>query len=79
MIGNVWEWCSDRYGRCDRLDIRDPMGPGEGELRVRRGGSWFDPSQVCRSAYRARGSAGDKFCNLGFRVACTAAGGPARR
>ena len=42
MLGNVWEWCSDRYGadyyRESRLRIREAL---EGELRVMRGGSWY--------------------------------------
>jgi formylglycine-generating enzyme required for sulfatase activity/tRNA A-37 threonylcarbamoyl transferase component Bud32 len=38
--GNVWEWCADA------------SGPASANLRVLRGGSWFDPPARCRSAAR---------------------------
>jgi formylglycine-generating enzyme required for sulfatase activity len=74
MLGNVWEWCEDRYGRYDPLVLKDPRGPAEGDRWVRRGGSWSDPAVTCRAAFRAQGAAGDRFCNLGFRVACDPSG-----
>jgi formylglycine-generating enzyme required for sulfatase activity len=52
MHGNVWAWCQDRYGDYPRQHVIDPRGPGKGELRVLRGGSWRFLPQNCRSARR---------------------------
>lgn len=52
MHGNVWEWCSDRYG--DYItDYRiNPNGPSSGSHRVIRGGCFEYGSHYCRSASR---------------------------
>lgn len=40
MSGNVWEWCSDRYGNY-RADLQtNPRGSTQGQSRVGRGGAW---------------------------------------
>ena len=54
MHGGVWEWCQDRYSEDYYLHapLVDPAGPGEGMLRVMRGGSWFRYAKYARSAYR---------------------------
>ena len=36
MLGNVWEWCQDGYGRYD-AEFRERSGA----QRVFRGGSWY--------------------------------------
>ena len=43
MSGNVYEWCSDRYGKSyySSSPQLDPIGPGSGLDRVLRGGSWL--------------------------------------
>ncbi|MBN1809745.1 MAG: formylglycine-generating enzyme family protein [Planctomycetes bacterium] len=70
MHGNLLEWCSDWYGEnyYSQSPRQDPKGPGTGEGRVRRGGSWCDNTFVCRSACRNSTPPDFRFCNLGFRV-----------
>jgi formylglycine-generating enzyme required for sulfatase activity/serine/threonine protein kinase len=55
MHGNVWEWCSDRYGDYPSGSVIDPTGAASGTLRVLRGGGWFNDARICRSAYRPPG------------------------
>jgi formylglycine-generating enzyme required for sulfatase activity len=54
LAGSVWEWCADWYDEAyyQESPADDPRGPETGRLRVSRGGSWVNPSQWARSAYR---------------------------
>jgi hypothetical protein len=52
MLGNVWEWCQDRYGSYPPTAVTDPVGH-EQELRVARGGSWGNDADHVRAANRA--------------------------
>jgi len=65
MLGNVAEWCNDRYDpRYYRTSPdSNPRGPAQADLFVLRGGAWNSPAEECRSAFRLRE-------NPGFRVTC---------
>ncbi len=71
MTGNVWEWCSDWYGK-DYYNVSkgksNPIGPTSGTDRVRRGGSWYHAPKICRVAFRSRFTPSFRFINVGFRV-----------
>jgi len=71
MHGNVWEWCSDRYGTYPSGAAIDPQGPRSGKGRVLRGGSWWFPSNRCRASSRSYLYPGLFNGNFGFRVART--------
>jgi formylglycine-generating enzyme required for sulfatase activity/serine/threonine protein kinase len=52
MSGNVYQWCSDRYGAYRGGAVTDPKGADSGDRRVGRGGSWGRTAMECRSAQR---------------------------
>ena len=73
--GNVWEWVQDCW------NASYAGAPGDGSAwesgdcseRVVRGGSWSSGPRFLRAAYRSGNVAGNRFDNLGFRVARTLA------
>ena len=67
MIGNVKEWCFDRYGAYGSDPVTDPKGSSSGFNRVTRGGSWYDTAGNVRSAKRTKEVSYFKDDNLGFR------------
>ncbi len=72
MHGNVWELCRDifdheYYAKPDATE-KDPLCASGSNLRVVRGGSWYDSAGLCRSAYRGRWNPSNR-SNLGFRPA----------
>ena len=69
MHGNVWEWCSDRYGDYNSNAVTNPQGPASGSNRVLRGGSWNSLARSCRSAYRHSYSPDFRDYYYGFRLA----------
>jgi formylglycine-generating enzyme required for sulfatase activity len=86
MHGNVWEWCLDRWHPSPRqgpsdgrawLEPAEELSPEGRELRLLRGGSWFDEPRYCRSAFRDGGPPGFLNVYLGFRVCCLPPGLPA--
>jgi formylglycine-generating enzyme required for sulfatase activity len=76
-VGNVWEWCSDRFSPDHhRAGPRtDPAGPPDGAARVMRGGSHLCHDSYCnryRVAARSSNTPDSSTGNIGFRVAATA-------
>ncbi len=69
MIGNVWEWCWDRYGAYPTGSVTDPTGPSSGSFLVCRGGGWFSVAGLVRSAFRSWNDPGNRDNGLGFRPA----------
>lgn len=69
MSGNVFEWCSDRYGSYSATNQTNPTGPVSGSDRVDRGGNLFNVDTVCRVAYRSSDAPGYRYYSLGLRLA----------
>ena len=68
MSGNVWEWCSDRYGSYSSGAKTDPKGPSTGRYRVLRGGSWNYFARHCRVSNRLLSSPVGRNSFFGFRL-----------
>ena len=70
MLGNVHEWCEDRW------DLKSGYSGGprvdpvavDGAKRVFRGGSWSSYARIVRAAYRSAGEPGIRSFALGFRL-----------
>ena len=73
MLGNVWQWVEDcaSEGYEDAPPNGAPHVTGHCDLRVVRGGSWFHPSDMARSASRAADRPDFRVGDIGFRVAET--------
>ena len=67
MLGNVREWCRDRYGDYRQSEFENPEGPSRGSNRVLRGGGWVSLAGGCRSAFRYGGVPSYRCNDLGFR------------
>jgi formylglycine-generating enzyme required for sulfatase activity len=69
MLGNVREWCQDRFGFYHPGLQRNPRGASRGPFRAVRGGSFIDPAATLGPANRM-GALEDTRCEVyGFRVA----------
>jgi formylglycine-generating enzyme required for sulfatase activity len=77
MVGNVWEWCVDRWdaGYYEVSPRHDPPGPRVGERRVLRGGSYLCHDSYCnryRVAARSSNTPDSSMGNAGFRTVAAA-------
>ncbi|MCB9077914.1 MAG: SUMF1/EgtB/PvdO family nonheme iron enzyme [Anaerolineaceae bacterium] len=77
MVGQVWEWCSSKYGGTeDRPQFGYPYRSDDGredlegtDTRILRGGSWYNAAVECRCGYRDRSDPGNRVSDGGFRLA----------
>lgn len=72
MLGNVLEWCEDRWHDSYEDAPRDGsawLARAGAEGRVVRGGSWIFEARDLRAAYRFGTVPDDRFDNQGFRCA----------
>ncbi len=68
-IGNVGEWCEDRFAPYPSSAVTDPTGATTGDSRVLRGGSWAFRPSYCRAAYRFRLAPDHRSGSFGVRLA----------
>ena len=76
MVGNVFEWCGDRwsngwYGQAGAT-AADPTGPLSGSSRAMRGASWNYSAYACRAANRDYGNPAGSNHLIGCRLALPA-------
>lgn len=72
-VGNVWEWCADRWApdTYSRSAATAPTGPTTGATRVMRGGSYLCHDSYCnryRNAARSSNTPDSSTGNIGFRT-----------
>ena len=69
MSGNVWEWCSDVFGRYGANAVTNPGRPiQEGLTGIRRGGCWMFSAPYNRVSTRSRTAPERKSNQNGFRL-----------
>jgi formylglycine-generating enzyme required for sulfatase activity len=69
MLGNVWEWCEDRWHDSYKNAPTDESAwlSDSAAKRVLRGGSWGGESRLVRAACRFRNEPDDRSGSIGFR------------
>ncbi|MCW5962491.1 MAG: SUMF1/EgtB/PvdO family nonheme iron enzyme [Bryobacterales bacterium] len=70
QIGNVWEWCWDRFHAARIVDAVDnPQGPQTGNERVIRGGSYLTRPNEWNKGFRSSMPPSGRSPYTGFRLA----------
>jgi formylglycine-generating enzyme required for sulfatase activity len=67
-LGNVYEWCQDKYGSYSPESVTNPTGP-IGSSPLLRGGNWYYGSNFCRGSRRDFTYPHTAVNYIGFRVA----------
>jgi sulfatase modifying factor 1 len=72
-VGNVWEWCADRFDPTyyGSSPATNPVGPESGDSRVLRGGSYLCHISYCnryRNSARSQNTPDSSMGNAGFRT-----------
>lgn len=70
MAGNICEWVADWYQAdyfYNKQDWSEPIGPGNGTLRVIKGGSWYDDTDILRVSARYGFPPAKSYYDVGFR------------
>jgi formylglycine-generating enzyme required for sulfatase activity len=70
LCGQVWEWTSSacNEGALDNAVVNVTLDDDSAGKRAVRGGSWNDPSQLCRAAIRSGVHPDGRDNGLGFRL-----------
>ncbi len=69
MLGNLWVWTADWYGRYTAADETDPLGPKTGPAGVLKGGSWRNEGSRIRASARLTDGRANQFYEYGIRCA----------
>ncbi len=74
LAGNLYEWVMDWYAEDFYSSFLNgpainPRGPGEGTVKVQRGGSYLNTPYRLRSSFRTKSDPTEQDPNVGFRCA----------
>lgn len=69
MSGNIWEWCSDRFGIYNYSSQSNTKGAYLGSRYVNRGGCYFSVPRLCRVSNRDESAASFRSIGHGLRLA----------